>query len=49
MGREDAHRFCQPVAQILSTAVSCQMHEDDKASGPFDHCGDDRAAALSND
>jgi hypothetical protein len=31
MGRERAHRFCQPVAQILSTAVACQIHEDDEA------------------
>jgi len=49
MGRERAHRFCQPVAQILSTAVSREMHEDDEARGPFDQCGDGGPAASSND
>lgn len=36
MGREGSQRFCQPVAQILCSAVACQVDEDDEARGPFD-------------
>ena len=48
MGREPDRPFSQPVAQILSTAVPCQVHEDDKARGSFDQCGNGRATALPN-
>lgn len=34
MGRERSHRFGQSIAQILSSAVTRQVHEDDEASGP---------------
>jgi hypothetical protein len=48
MGWERAHRFSKPVAQILSTAIPCQVHEDDETRGSFDQCGDGRATALAN-
>jgi hypothetical protein len=49
MGWQRSHGFGKSISQVLSPAVPCQVHEDDEASGPFDKCGDGRAATLSND
>jgi hypothetical protein len=49
MGREDAHRGFQSVAQVLRSAVAGQMHEEDEARSPFNQRANGRAAALSND
>jgi hypothetical protein len=48
VGWKRTHRFSKPVAQILRTAIPCQVYEDDEARGSFNQCGDGRATALSN-
>jgi hypothetical protein len=49
VGWEWSHGFGQSIAQIISSAVTGQVHEDDEACGPFDQSGDGGPATLSND
>jgi hypothetical protein len=41
--------FRQAITQVLSSAIPCQVHEDDEASGPLDQCGDGEPATFSDD
>jgi hypothetical protein len=43
MGREDAHRCFQPVAQVLRSAVARQVHEEDELRGPFNQRANGRS------
>jgi hypothetical protein len=49
MSREWSHGFGQSITQVLSSAIPCQVHEDDEASGPFDECGDGGPATFPDD